>query len=610
MSNVSSFKDVVAQVKRAYDIADYIRESGVALKRSGSDKSVGLCPFHNEKTPSFNVNDRFQNFRCFGCGANGDLIGFVQRFDNLEFIEALRKLADDKGIELSFDNTDSSVDYRSLRACVRDAANFFYKNFRSLPKSHEAVKEISDRGLSVDGMLYGYAPSGNALYKMLSAKGYSDDLIVEAGVCRKSEKTGRVFDFWQGRLMFYVTDMTGKPIGFSGRKLFDTDTGGKYVNSPETPLFDKSSSLYNVHKAKNSAYDNKIVYVTEGQFDVASFVESGLTNTVASLGTAFTEQQGLICRRLVTEEGRIVFCFDGDKAGVEAAVKVFTNIPSIHSQSYVVNFPADTDPCDFRREHGAEALNSYVAENQKPMVEFILDIIAEKNDLSSPLGVNHYVEQAAKVLKTVSSYTLREVFIKKVALESFTSIETVKKAVSVASPLASGGRAGGSSLEPSESTVARPKLDVDITIDQDELIVKIDEDLTYNAVARLIAAAFTDPVLIPLLLRSRSLFPDDLTWVLEDLTKIPEGVKFFAEDFTYSKVIDHIISSDFFKLAENIVQYDIREQFAYLHNYLRKRRFELEKDSVRVHNYRLLEDSDGAGVEFLAKAIEKEGTVL
>ena len=610
MNDKTSFKDAVAQVKRAYDIADYIQQSGVSLKRSGAGKSVGLCPFHSEKTPSFSVDENFQNFRCFGCGANGDLLGYVQRSENLDFIEALRKLADDKGIELSFDNSESSIDYRSLRSCLKDTANFFYSEFKKLPKEHEAIKEIVDRKLSTKAMLYGYAPSGNALYKHLSEKGYSDDLIVQAGICAKSEKHNRVFDFWQSRLMFYVTDITGKPIGFSGRKLFDTATRGKYVNSPDTPLFDKSSSLYNIQNAKKKAFDEKIVYVTEGQFDVAAFVESGMENTVASLGTAFTEKQGLICRRLVTEEGRIVFCFDGDKAGIDAAIKVFSHIPSIHSQSYVVNFPDAQDPCDFRKENGSDELYEYVKNNQKPMVEFILDVIANNNDLSSPLGATHYIEQSAKVLKTISSFALREVFIKKVALESFTSLETVRKAVSGAKPLVETSQITDTVSEPQNTLKSRPEIDEDFSIDQDNLITLIDDDLEYNAAARMIAMALIQPKFINVLLRSKSLIPKNLLWVLTDISKVPEGTKIVAEDFTYSRVMTHIMSENFFPLLSIMQPVNIRDQFIYLRDYLKKRHSDSKKDNIRTKIAKVLEKFAGANSELLEKAIIKEKTEL
>ena len=599
-----SFKEAIATVKRAYSIDDYIQQSGVSLKRTGAGKSVGLCPFHSEKTPSFAVNDQFQNFRCFGCGASGDILIYVQRTENLDFVEALTKLADDKGIEISLDGVDSSVDYRSLRALLKDAANFFHREFKKLPEDHVAVKEVTDRGLSVKAMLYGYAPDGNALYKFLSSQGYTDELIVQAGVCAKSDKSGRVFDFWQGRLMFFVTDITGKPIGFSGRQLFE-DSRGKYVNSPETPLFYKSSSLYNVQNAKTDAFSEKVVHVTEGQFDVGAFVESGMKNTVASLGTAFTEKQGLICRRLVGSDGRIVFCFDGDQAGIDAAVKVFKHIPSIHAQSYVVNFPDKQDPCDFRQANGADTLNAYVLKNQKPMVEFILDVIAGKHDLETNLGVARYIDEAATVLKTISSQTLREVFAKKVALDSFSNIDTVKKAVSIAKPMIDPTVHNVDESEDAEKAV-RPEVDVDDELDQDVLIEMIAGSNDYNAAARLIAISLLYPQIIRVLIKSRPFIPADLVWAIDDIAKIEEGVKILAEDFTYSKVMSYIMSENFFPLSDIMQPEDMKEQFIYLREYLKGRKVAINMEIFHRRSAKVLEDS--TDIAMLTKVLDKENT--
>lgn len=610
MSENTSFKELVAQVKRTYDISDYITQSGVSLKRAGGGKWKGLCPFHNEKTPSFTVDDALQNYICFGCGAKGDIFEFVQQNENLDFVESLKKLGEDKGIEIEFNNTDSTVDYRALRACVKDAANFFHSEFRKLPKTHEAVKEITDRDLSVKGMLYGYAPAGNALYKYLRGKGYSDEVVLQAGVVNKSEKYGTVFDFWSSRLMFFVTDITGKPIAFSGRKLYDTDTMGKYVNSPDTPLFDKSASLYNISNAKKKAFDEKTLYVTEGQFDVAAFHESNMENSVASLGTAFTERHGLICRRLVTEDGKIVFCFDGDSAGINAVVKVFRQVPSIHNQSYVVIFPDDEDPCDYKLKYGAEGLEEYVKNNQKPMVEFILDVTAKNSDLDTSMGRSHYIEQAAKVLKTISSFSLREVFVKKVSLDSFSSIETVKQAVKDAVPMVDVYKSNTVDKAVVEGFQGRPDMDADVTLDQDELIELIKEDKTYNAAARMVSLAIIKPELMKDFLDAKKSLPVNMQWIVEDAQSVPEGQRIIAEDFTYSKVMNYVMSESFFPFLAIMDTIAVAEQFFFLRDYLDITNGNERKNKLRMKIFKILDSSKGANSDLLERAIQEEERIM
>lgn len=438
--HMSDLKNAIAQVKLAYDIADYISSSGVTLRPAGVNKQKGLCCFHNERTPSFTVDTHFQNYRCFGCGANGDIIKFVQAYEHLEFFDALKKLAEDKGIDLNLDGEKSSIDYTSLRKAMRSVANFFYAEFKKLDDDHPAKQEVANRGLDSRKFLYGYAPNGRqTLYRHLKSEGFSDEVILQTGACSQYTKDDGsktpISDFWRGRLMFYITDVTGKPIGWSGRKLYEDDQRGKYVNSRDGILFDKSASLFNIDKAKEKAVADKTVYVNEGQFDVAAMSAAGLTNAVASSGTAFTEKQGLMLRRLVGEDGRLIFCFDGDSAGRAAAQKVFETVPIIHGQAYVVSLPDGYDPCDYRLENGDEALVQYINDNTVPLVEFILDQVAAGYDLHSEIEKSQYVSAAARVLATLSSNVLKEAYSRHVSLISFTSLDVVKGAAAKAEPI-------------------------------------------------------------------------------------------------------------------------------------------------------------------------------
>lgn len=422
------FKQIIATVKESYDIVDYIESSGVSLKHSGS-KYSGLCPFHNERTPSFHVDTHFQSYKCFGCGVGGDILSYVQEHHSLDFKDALTVLAQDKNISLegvfsaAQEDDGPKVDIQSLRELMKETGTFFWRLYQKLPEDHVAKQEISERKLTTENShnIYGYAPEGgNRLYSHLSEKGYSDDLIETSGVCKKSERTGRFFDFWQGRLMFIITDITGRVVGFSGRKLHDTDKMGKYVNSSESPVFDKSSLLFNSSLAKKPASQHKEVFVVEGQFDVMSIIEAGKLNAVAPLGTAFTARQSSALRRMVGESGKIVFFFDPDEAGQKAAEKIFGVDPLLHSMSEVVIPSENKDPNDYGRDNGYDALKEYIEnpKNRLTLTEFVLRASERRHDMSSAEGRAKYVEDAAEVLSMISSVSLRREYTKRVSLIS------------------------------------------------------------------------------------------------------------------------------------------------------------------------------------------------
>lgn len=620
----NNFKNHIAEVKNAYSIVDYIEQSGISLKGFGN-KYKGLCPFHQEKTPSFTVDDATQFYHCFGCGESGDLITFVEKTENLSFIEAVKKLAEEKNIVIDFDkDNDSSVDYQSLRACIRDAANFFYIRFKKLSDDHPAKQEVLSRGLSLQGMKYGYAPEGRqTLYNFLKSKGFSDDTILQTGVCVKSEKYGNIFDFWQGRLMFFITDISGKVIGFSGRRLYESDTRGKYVNSSATPLFDKSVSLFNIFDAKKKAHCDKTLYVTEGQFDVAAFIKAGLTNVVASSGTAFTNNQGLICRRLVSEDGKIIFSFDGDSAGKEAALKVFKNIPLIQSQSYVVIFPDGQDPCDYQLKHGDEELVKFINHHTVPLIEFVLQQSAEKYDLMNNLEKTQYIEESAKILKTITSVPLRQIYIKKIALETFTDVETIKTTIdrieekNIAPETK---KENADDFSNSENNISSPDIFLDEISkeDQDNLLYKVKNSNFYSACSRLMVLSLKKNDLLPALMKNKKMFPKDFSWFFNDLSKIVvfdnDGSislkdRIVPELFSYSYFMKMIFEENYFSLEHVMTDQDFKELFSYLCRYVSQQLHDKKKDSVRSKIYHILDDRDNS-IDVLEKALSKDKELL
>jgi len=628
MSETKDFKKVVAEVKLAYDIVDYIQQSGITLKQRGN-KNLGLCPFHSEKSPSFTVDSHFQNYRCFGCGEHGDLISFVEKYERLDFMEAVRKLAEDKNIAIEI-NSDSTIDYKSLKSCIRSAANFFVKEFRKLNEDHPAKLEITNRGLSTRGFLYGYAPEGrNTLFNFLKEQGFTEETILLTGVCRKSDKTGYVRDFWQGRLMFVITDISGRPIGFSGRKLYETDTMGKYVNSSDGPLFDKGNALFNIEKAKKQASDEQIIYVNEGQFDVVALVESGLSNVVASSGTAFTTNQALMCRRLVSDSGKIVFCFDGDKAGIEAALKVFKNTPAIHSQSYVVSFPEGMDPCDYKDKYGSEELVKHIQETQIPLVEFVINNIASKYKLESALDRSNYVEEVAKTLITISNIPLRESYIRRVSLDSFTPVEVVREIVSKSKSVSpekaveqiniSQNDTPQDDSKEKEYFAARnyeesavEETEKESYVSYEDLVSLIKHDNSYSAAAKILSLTLSEPRFIPALLHNEKLMPLGFESIVEDLKTLQDKETLIPELFDRSDVVNFIVNSNLLPFSHLMNVEHQKKHFKYLMSFLKKIETEEKADYVRSNIAKVLQKSSNVDspVELLEKALKKEKKML
>lgn len=587
---MKDFKDKVVEVKSAYDLADYIQQSGVSLKANGVGRMKGLCPFHTEKTPSFIVNESFQSYQCFGCGASGDILSFVQEYESLTFMEALTELAENRGIPINFkQEADDGVNYRALQNIVRDSALFFKKNFHNLPETHPAKTEIKERGLSLKKMVYGYAPEGRTtLYNHLSSLGYKDKDILMTGVCRQYDEGGRITDFWSGRLMFFITNITGKPIAFSARKVYENDRGGKYVNSPSSPIFNKSRALYNLSGARKEASEKESIYVTEGQFDVASFVEAGLKNAVAASGTAFTEEQALICRRLVRDTGEIIFCFDGDKSGASAARKVFESTPVIHSQSYAIPLPKGFDPCDLRLDLGNDLFRKFVKKKKIPLLTLILDQLLDEYDMESELEREAYVEESLALLRKVTSPTLRDSFLRRVAINSLTSLELLRESI------------GSPPEEVSLEVTSVSHGDTDDEVEK-RLLKKFDEDL-YNLPYRLLALMVEEPRLKGFYSSKDllKLFPKELRGSLGVVLKYDD---FVVDRFEYPVLAERIVNTNFFPFIHAMDSFEREKQFHFLVKELRLYLIEAYRFKLQSKMSDTILDGD---IEALAAAIEAE----
>ena len=371
----------------------------VKLIRRGRE-FTGLCPFHNEKSPSFTVSEEKGFYHCFGCGAHGDVITFIMEKEGLTFPEAVERLAHDAGMEMP-EWTPQDKEKEKARAGLADvneaAASWFQDQLVS-GRGSAARTYVQKRGLkenTIRSFALGYAPSGRTLLKQaLEAKGFDEALCIEAGLLIKPED-GESFDRFRNRLMFPIRDRRGRVIAFGGRAM-DADAPAKYLNSPETPLFHKGTTLYNLDLAQKAARDQAQIIVAEGYMDVIALSEGGLSHAVAPLGTALTEDQLRMLWRLSPEP---LLCFDGDKAGIRAAFRAAERALPMLKPGYSLRFallPDGEDPDTLIRRQGRQAVEQ-VLERATPLMDLLWDHLLEQADLSTP-------ERRAALSKNAYSY--------------------------------------------------------------------------------------------------------------------------------------------------------------------------------------------------------------
>ncbi len=348
---------LVEEVKARIDLADLVSSYGVEVRPAGSSKKA-CCPFHHEKTPSFNINETKGFYHCFGCGESGDAIKFVMKMDGLTFVEAVRKLAERTGVKIEEDEDPEAVRRARLLALLAELAQFYRRCLLKAREGELARKYLASRALDdavADSYLVGYAPVGAAVIRKWAAKyGYTDAELEAAGVVKAPNRPGDAgYHRFGGRLVFSIRDRRGRVVGFSGRQLVASKNSGKYVNSPETPVFRKSNVLYGLDKAAGAiAKDvNREVIVCEGQIDCIRLQTSGFPNSVAGQGTAFTAEHVRMLKKVADQ---VALVYDDDLAGHKATIKSARLCLAAELPVRVVSLPDGDDPDSFLRAHPAE----------------------------------------------------------------------------------------------------------------------------------------------------------------------------------------------------------------------------------------------------------------
>ncbi len=469
----------------------------VALRNAGGGSLKGLCPFHDEKTPSFTVTPSRGFYYCFGCGEGGDVITFLQRQQNLSFVEAVEVLADRAGIVLRKED-DGSSQAPGLRKRVleaNEAAQRFFAEQLDSPEAVEARRFLDGRSfVRADAQHFGvgYAPrSGGALRQALRSQGFGDDVLKAAGLIRDN---GR--DFFVGRVLWPIRDSAQAVLGFGARRLFDDDRlPAKYVNTPETPVYKKSHVLYGLDLARREIGRRSQAVVVEGYTDVMAAHLSGVTTAVASCGTAFGEDHARLLQRLMGTRdglhGEVIFTFDGDKAGQAAALKVFKGDQNFISQTYVAVEPTGLDPCDLRMHEGEAAVRELVA-RRIPLYQFVMNNIAASYDLDRADGRLAAAREASALLGSIRDQSLVEQYLRELAAVLGMDVDDVRRE---ASRTARRGHAERESAAPREVDPAWPRPDDPaLRLQRDTLKLMLQHPLTFDAAWNAVAAEdFTHP---------------------------------------------------------------------------------------------------------------------
>lgn len=412
----------IEEVKSRVNIADVVSDY-VSLKPAGVGSLKGLCPFHDEKSPSFTVKPNDGFYKCFGCGEGGDVYKFVQQLDHLSFYEAVEKMAARISFTLTYEEGSGPAPDHGLRNRIIEANNAaaaFYQQ-QLLGDAAETAREfLRSRGFdksAADHFSIGFAPKAWAeLYNHLKSLGFTDEELIAAALVTKGDKG--IYDKFRGRAIWPIRDSTGQVIGFGARKLFEDDNGPKYLNSSDTLVYHKSQVLYGIDLAKRDISKLQQVVVVEGYTDVMACHLAGITTAVATCGTAFGDDHIRTLNRMLSNSidspAEVIFTFDPDAAGQKAAMRAYNDSAKFNAQTYVAVGPDGLDPCDLRSEKGDEAVVAMI-QNKRPMFEFAIKQKISKFDLNSLEGRVAAARAAAPVIAQIRDVALRPAYIRELA---------------------------------------------------------------------------------------------------------------------------------------------------------------------------------------------------
>jgi len=464
----SDIDEVRARINLADVIGDY-----VTLKSAGAGSLKGLCPFHDERSPSFNVRPAVGYYHCFGCGESGDVFTFLQRMDHASFQEAVERMAARIGFELHYEDGAQATEHgnRARLLAANAAAEKFFQEQLTTPEAQLGRDFLGERGFDAAAAArfgVGFAPkSFDALRTALIAQGYKEDELLTAGLLSTGDR-GNAYDRFRGRLIWPIRDITGQTVGFGARKLLpdDQDKGPKYLNTPETPVYHKSQVLYGLDLARRDIAKGKQVVVVEGYTDVMACHLAGVTTAVATCGTAFGVDHIKIIRRVLGDvanantqgTGEVIFTFDPDEAGQNAASKAFAEEQRFAAQTFVAVAPDNLDPCDLRKVRGDAAVRNLIA-TRKPMFEFMIRRQLAGHDLETVEGRVAALRASAPVVAGIRDRAMSVGYVR--SLAGWLGLEPDEVSRAVAGARAAAGRAPARSTSADGSRGASGAIPVD-----------------------------------------------------------------------------------------------------------------------------------------------------
>ena len=419
---------LLEQIRAASDIVDVIG-SYVPLKRAGTN-FVALCPFHREKSPSFNVSPHRQAFHCFGCQKGGDVFSFVREYENISFMDAVRRLAERASIPLEFENNPAAQHQKHIKEVLWNIHEQITQRWQAaltndaggqIARDYLQKRAVSDDAVKLFRL--GYAPElWDDTVNWAKSKGHSLADVEQAGLIIKKEGTDRYYDRFRGRLIFPICDEQGRVIGFSGRILSGDEKSAKYVNSPETPIFTKGKVFFGLDKSKRPLLDAESAIVCEGQLDLIACYMAGVTNIVAPQGTALTPDHARILKRYVEE---VVLCFDADNAGQNAAVRSLDPLLAAGLSIRVAAVPSGKDPDQFIKEHGGEAFRELI-EKAEGFFDYYLKRLCVTNDIQTDKGRVTVLREFGESLAKTKNAVLTDTYAQKAALRLGVAVDSVR----------------------------------------------------------------------------------------------------------------------------------------------------------------------------------------
>ena len=501
----------VEEVKARVNIADVVGEY-VTLKSAGVGSLKGLCPFHDERSPSFHVRPQAGFYHCFGCQESGDVYSFVMKMDHTSFSETVERLAGRIGFPLQYEEGGGQAPETGGRArliAANNAAEEFFREQLATPGADVGRRFLGERGFdraAADRFGVGFAPDGwDGLTTALKRRGFSEEELTTAGLVSSSNRGG-VYDRFRGRLVWPIRDVTGQTVGFGARRLLEEDKGPKYLNTPESPVYHKSQVLYGLDLAKRDISRGHRVVVVEGYTDVMACHLAGVTTAVATCGTSFGVDHIKVLRRVLGDDsgvGEVVFTFDPDAAGQKAAMRAFQEEHRFAAHTFVAVAPEGLDPCDLRLNRGDDAVRRLI-DDKKPMFEFVIRQLLARYDLDTVEGRIAALRAAAPVVAEIRDPALRPGYSRELARMLGLDMSEVNSAVRSAGSRARNAP-GGRDERPQEDAPEAPAgarladlpVDVVTRIEREALMamLQLPQAMGESLLARAAHAAVTNETL-------------------------------------------------------------------------------------------------------------------